>query len=298
MPEELGQDFSDVLLAELAKRVRELRGIIIEETEPAGGVRGATPVDAARNVLRAGIERLMQDAIRFHEEAAEAQPQPQSIGSSSRPVEPNHSATRITTGAGKSETTRGAVADYVREAKKRGIPHRVAIFVPTHKLGEEARKRFSDDIGTALLQSRRRTTLQPASRFVEFGCRRSRRGNRATCSAACRKGRRGGDPILGPFYETCGYQGRRRPRSRRTPRSPRISICSGRRGADQGCRRRRHRRKLLAVRPVVRQARGRWARRRTAGVSGAGSQRRQNSDDTHHLADLIERLKSAVKASP
>jgi hypothetical protein len=53
--------------------MRELRGVIIEETETGGaGTAGAMPVDAARAVLRATIEQLMQDAIRFHEEAAEA----------------------------------------------------------------------------------------------------------------------------------------------------------------------------------------------------------------------------------
>ena len=53
--------------------MRELRGIIIEETETCGpATPGAMPVDAARNVLRAATERLIQDAIRFHEEPAEA----------------------------------------------------------------------------------------------------------------------------------------------------------------------------------------------------------------------------------
>ena len=53
--------------------MRELRGVIIEETETGGA---GMPVDAARDVLRAGIEQLMQEAIRFHEEAAEAQSNP------------------------------------------------------------------------------------------------------------------------------------------------------------------------------------------------------------------------------
>jgi hypothetical protein len=56
--------------------MRELRGVIIEETEPSSARTGAMPVDAARAVLRATIERLMEDAIRFHEEAAEARSMP------------------------------------------------------------------------------------------------------------------------------------------------------------------------------------------------------------------------------
>ena len=56
--------------------MRELRGVIIEETKTGGAGTGAMPVDAARDVLRAAIEQQMQDAIRFHEEAAEARSKP------------------------------------------------------------------------------------------------------------------------------------------------------------------------------------------------------------------------------
>jgi len=49
--------------------MREIHGVIIEETEPATGTAGAMPVDVARDVLRAAIEQQMQAAIRFHEEA-------------------------------------------------------------------------------------------------------------------------------------------------------------------------------------------------------------------------------------
>jgi hypothetical protein len=56
--------------------MRELRGVIIEETEPSGAGTGAMPVDPARAVLRATIGQLMQDAIHFHEEAAEARSKP------------------------------------------------------------------------------------------------------------------------------------------------------------------------------------------------------------------------------
>ena len=99
--------------------MRELRGVIIEETEATGTV--AMPVDAARDVLRASIERFMREAIRFHEEAAEAQSNPAETQSNrifNGPAEPDHSAIRITTGVGKSEATRAAAADYVCEARR------------------------------------------------------------------------------------------------------------------------------------------------------------------------------------
>jgi len=195
--------------------MRELRGVIIEKTETGGaGTPGAMPVDAARAVLRAAIEQLMQDAIRFHEEAAEAQSNSAETQSSrifNRRAEPDHSAIRITTGAGKSEATRAAAADYVCEAKKRGIPHRVAVYVPTHRLGDEARQRFPADISTALLQSRKANDLATGEPLcLNLAAVEAAEAIGADVErSACRKPRRGGDPILCRFYETCGYQRQR-----------------------------------------------------------------------------------------
>jgi hypothetical protein len=192
--------------------MRELRGVIIEDTETGGaGTPGAMPVDAARDVLRAAVEQRMQDAIRFHEEAAEAQSNPAETQSNrifNGPAEPDHSAIRITTGAGKSEATRAAAADYVCEAKERGIPHRVAVYVPTHKLGDEARQRFPANINTALLQSRKANDLATGGPLcLNLAAVAAAEAIGADVEqAACRKGRRGADPILCQFYETCGYQ--------------------------------------------------------------------------------------------
>jgi hypothetical protein len=90
--------------------MRELRGVIIEETEGgSAGTRGAMPVDAARDVLRAAVEQPIQHAIRFNEDAAEAQSNPAETQFNG-PTEPDHSVIRITTGTGKSEATRGGAA--------------------------------------------------------------------------------------------------------------------------------------------------------------------------------------------
>jgi putative DNA primase/helicase len=263
------------------------------------------PVDAARDVLRAAIEQLMQDAIRFHEEAAEAQSNLGEAQSNpldfNRPAEPNHSAIRITTGAGKSEATRAAAADYVCEAKKRGIPHRVAVYVPTHRLGEEARQRFPADISTTLLQSRKANDLAtgeplclnlPAVEAAEaIGADVER--------AACRKQRRGLDPILCQFYETCGYQ-----RQKQAAKQADIVFAAhqylsgppevltkdvGVVVIDEGFWQSGLSLSKLAVD-------GLDAELQAFPVRDHGGDK--NSDDTNHLADLIERLKSAVKASP
>ena len=218
-----------------------------------------------------------------------------------KPVQPNHSATRITTGAGKSETTRCAVADYVREAKKRGIPHRVAIFVPTHKLGDEARKRFSDDISTALLQSRRANDLATGEPLcLNLAAVEAAEAIGADVdSAACRKGRRGGDPILCPFYETCGYQ-----RQREAAKQADIVFAAHQYlfgppevlTKDVG---------VVVIDESFWQSGLSFAELAVDGLDAElqafpvrDHNGEKNSDDTHHLADLIERLKSAIKASP
>jgi hypothetical protein len=217
------------------------------------------------------------------------------------PPQPKHAAIRITTGTGKSEATRTAVAGYVREAKKRGLPHRVVFYVPTHKLGDEARQRFPADISTALLQSRKANDLATDKPLCL---------NRAAVDAAeaigahveqaaCRKGRRGGDPILCPFYETCGYQ-----RQKQAAKQADIVFAAHQYlfapsevlTKDVG---------VVVIDESFWQS-GLWSAK--LAVDGLDAELQafpvrdrngdKNSDDTHHLADQIERLKSAVKASP
>ncbi len=286
--------------------MRELRGVIIEETETGGaGTPGAIPVNSARDVLRAAIEQLMEGAIRFHEEAAQAQSKTAEAQGTpldfNPPAEPDQSAIRITTGAGKSEATRAAAVAYVCEAKKRGIPHRVAIYVPTHKLGDEARQRFPADISTALLQSRKANDLATGEPLcLNLAAVEAAEAIGADVErAACRKPRRGEDPILCPFYETCGYQ-----RQKEAAKQADIVFA-----AHQY---------LFAPPPVLTKDIGVaiideafWQSGLSfskLAVDGLDAELQafpvrdvdgaKNADDTNHLADLIERLKSAVKASP
>jgi len=284
--------------------MRELRGVIIEETEAGAGTPGAMPIDAARAVLRAAIEQQMQDAIRFHEEseaqskAAEAQGNPLDFN---RPAQPNHSAIRITTGAGKSEATRAAAAGYVYEAKRRSIPHRVAVYVPTHRLGEEARQRFPADISTALLQSRKANDLGTGEPLcLNLAAVEAAEAIGADVErAACRRPRRGADPILCQFYETCGYQ-----RQRQKAKQADIVFAAhqylfgppevltkdvGVVVIDEGFWQSGLSFSKIAVDGID-------AELQAFPVRDHGGDK--NSDDTAHLADLIERLKSAVKASP
>ena len=218
-----------------------------------------------------------------------------------RPAEPDHSAIRITTGVGKSDATRAAAANYVREAKKRGIPHRVAIYVPTHKLGEEARQRFPEDISTALLQSRTATdiatraplclNLAAVKAAEEIGADVER--------SACRKPRRGGDPILCPFYETCGYQ-----RQKRAAKQADIVFAAHQYlyGPPAALT---NKVGVVVIDESFWQSSRSFARLAVDGLDAElqtfpvrDLNGERNSDDTHHVADLIGRLKWAVKSSP
>ena len=61
--------------------MRELRGIIIDEDDPLEAKRStdAVPIDVARTVLEVVFNRLMGDAIRFHELSRKANEAGQSL---------------------------------------------------------------------------------------------------------------------------------------------------------------------------------------------------------------------------
>jgi putative DNA primase/helicase len=99
-------------------------------------------------------------------------------------------------------------------AKKRGrkkrkrIPHRVLVLVPTHRLGEEARHRLPEGIKTALWQSRKAsdlTTGEPLCLNLQAVAAAEAIGAEIE-ETACRRNRKGQEPILCPFYHQCGYQ--------------------------------------------------------------------------------------------
>jgi hypothetical protein len=140
--------------------MRELRGAIIDEFDPGAAKQpDALPIEVARDMLRAAIDQQMTSAIRFHESGGGSVPVP--------------AAVCVPTGVGKSEAARIGIARYVEQAKhtyaakkadskkqkRKRIPHRVLVLVPTHRLGEEARQRLPEGITTALWQSRKATDL-------------------------------------------------------------------------------------------------------------------------------------------
>lgn len=172
-------------------------GLVLDDNErdrarQAETARG-TPLGTARTALRTCLETVMGEALAWHEE-------PDSIDAP-------HAAIRITTGSGKSEQTRQAIARFVPEARQRGLPHRVLYLVPTHALGDEARLRMPAGVSTTLWQGRTATQLQTGEPLCQ---------NREAVEAAlklgadvertaCREGR-GANAIKCPFYETCAYQ--------------------------------------------------------------------------------------------
>ncbi|MBR0900978.1 hypothetical protein JQ616_38985 [Bradyrhizobium tropiciagri] len=180
----------------------EVRGVIINDAAPnrSSHAADAVPVDIARATLRAALDRQVQDAISFHVSRATDETNADHL--------PAHSAIRITTGAGKSDTMRIAAARYVREAKARGIPHRVVMLVPTHRLGAEARGRVANDISAALLQSRKADDVETGEPLcLNLSAVEVAEAIGADVErSACRKPRKGDEPILCAFYHECRYQ--------------------------------------------------------------------------------------------
>ena len=186
--------------------MRELRGAIVDEFDPGASTQSdALPVEVARDMLRVVIDQQMTIAIRFHESNGGSVPE----------------AVCVPTGVGKSEAARVGIARYVEQAKKtyaakkvgkkakrKRISHRVLVLVPTHRLGEEARQRLPEGITTALWQSRKAddlTTGEPLCLNLQAVAAAEAIGVNVE-KTACRKGRKGQEPILCPFYHQCGYQ--------------------------------------------------------------------------------------------
>jgi hypothetical protein len=129
---------------------------IIDETEPAPmasqgrsgqGQAGRLRVsaDQAREWLGRQISDIMDELLIWHDGNIKAECL----------KAPPHKAIKITTGVGKSELLRQAAAlQFVSEAKRRELPHRVLILVPTHRLANEARERMPGGVTVAIWQGR------------------------------------------------------------------------------------------------------------------------------------------------
>ena len=177
--------------------------LVVDETESAqstaaGGTR--PDVDDARRVLQQCIKGLIEQALSWHGISGNLPPDSRS--------DAPHSAIRITPGTGKSEQLRQGIARFVGEARRQQLPHRVLVNVPTHRLADEARGRMPDGVTTAIWQGRNGTKLgtdEPMCRNLE-AVKAALAVGAEVEETACRKARRGHEPILCPFYGTCAYQ--------------------------------------------------------------------------------------------
>jgi hypothetical protein len=127
-----------------------------ETAQPQPGASGAQgkaglPVDNAREILRVRLNDMMGIALDWHQLALDHP----TIANDPDFPPAHHYAIKATTGIGKSEISRLEVASYyIPEARRRGLPHRVLILVPTHKLAGEARARMPVGITVAIWQGR------------------------------------------------------------------------------------------------------------------------------------------------
>ena len=278
--------------------MRELRGAIIDEFDPSAVKQpDALPVEVARDMLRALIEQQMTSAIQFHECGGGSVPEPVAVC--------------VPPGVGKSAAARIGIARYVEQAKKtyaakkvgkkkqkrKRIPHRVLVLVPTHRLGEEARQRLPEGIKTALWQSRKATNLitgEPLCLNLQAVAAAEAIGADVE-ETACGKNRKGQEPILCPFYHKCGYQSQKDAAKRAD-----VIFCAhqylfappelltrkvGLVVIDEGFWQAGLSFSRIAVDALD-------AELRAFPVRNKGQEK--NSDDTAHLADLIDRLKVAV----
>jgi hypothetical protein len=180
------------------------RFIVVYETEPehasAQGQAGGSSADDGRKVLRGILDEIVEQALTWHEVWRDQQPEDRK--------NPPHSAIKITTGVGKSELGRQAIARFVIEARSRGLPHRVLHPVPTHRLADEARSRMPGGVTAAVWQGREGTKLgtdQPMCRNIEEVKAALKIGAEVESTVCKHKEARC------PFYETCQYQAQKAP---------------------------------------------------------------------------------------
>jgi hypothetical protein len=196
---------------------KALQFIVVRETKTEqaaaqadttqGTTQGNPFADAARETLRLELEKMMAEALAWHEA-----PDIWDKFASGLSLEPPHYAIKITTGTGKSDQLRLAVAgQYIPEAKCKGLPHRVLKLVSTHKLADEAREKMPNGVTVAVWRGRKATKLNttepmclnlPAVKAAEeIGA--------VVEETACRKARRGRETIYCPFYDPVIIRSRR-----------------------------------------------------------------------------------------
>lgn len=176
--------------------------IVVYETVPehasasGSGGRAGPSADDGRKVLRGVFDEIVARALSWHNRKPEDH------------KDPPHIAIKTTTGIGKSDLGRQAIARFVIEAKSRGLPHRVLHPVPTHRLADEARSKMPDGVTAAVWQGREGIKLgtdQPMCSNIEAVKAALRIGAEVESTVCKHK------EAHCPFYETCHYQAQKGP---------------------------------------------------------------------------------------
>jgi hypothetical protein len=209
------------------------RFIVVYETEPEHASRTANPfADEAREILEKALRDIMEIVLVKHELWSEVEARIKREVEASTKDDPAadatkirakiladlekdgvdltapHNAVRITTGTGKSELGRQAIARFVIEARSRGLPHRVLHPVPTHRLADEARSKMPRGVTAAVWQGREGTKIgtdEPMCRNIEAVKAALKIGAEVESTICKHKEARC------PFYETCHYQAQKAP---------------------------------------------------------------------------------------
>ena len=203
----------------------------------------------------------MTQALAWHEAWKDHEPEDRK--------DPPHNAIKITTGTGKSELGRQAIARFVIEARSsRTAAPCLAPRADAQARGRGARARCPTASPRRSGKAAKAPSSAPTSRCAAISRRsrpRSRSARRSKRPSASDKEARC------PFYDTCHYQAQKAPPKRPMSCSRRTKPCFRCRGARQELRPCRRRRRLLAGRHHRHPPRHRQTGSRTGSLSGSRS---------------------------
>ena len=182
------------------------RFIVVYETEPehasasVSGGRAGPSADDGRKELRGILDEIVTRALKWHEALKDQESEDRK--------DPPHNVIKITTGTGKSELGRQAIARFVIEAKNSKLPRRVLHPVPTHRLADEARSKMPDGVTAAVWQGREGTKLgtdEPMCLNLD-AVKAALKIGAETEETVCRD-----KEARCPYYDTCHYQAQKAP---------------------------------------------------------------------------------------
>ena len=184
----------------------------------------ANTVEQARAEIARHVGGFLDRALDWHSERAALPPTDDNEPAQEAMALPEHGALVVDVGAGKSRTTREALAGFIAKAKLTGVPHRVLWLVPTHKLGNETLEEMRQiGLRVAVMRGREawdpdtidpeegKPTIQMCLNIpaVEDAMEAGYDAEGAACGKPSKK--KGESRPLCPYHGQCAYQRQKKP---------------------------------------------------------------------------------------